>query len=264
MNRLSEAIRFSKQVRELKRSPRATKIWRRIYEKLSSGESGTVGSILARGEAQVVRLSNLYALLDQSVIIQAKHMNAALALWDYCETSARFIFGDAVGDSMAERIFNQLRMYPAGLTRTEIMNFLGRHKRSSDIHEALRTLAEQGRARRRLIKTSGRPVEQWSPIEGEKHAISREVLGKVTRVPLTNITRIPLTNITRIMDGKVTWHRIGDKSSSKKNGPREPISLKGAMHVLHGRTLTPAQVEANAYMKEDPLKEGAKDAKNAK
>jgi hypothetical protein len=80
MKRLREAIDFSKQVRELKRSPLATKIWRRVYEKLSSGESGTVGSILARGEAQVVRLSNLYALLDKSAVIRAEHLKAALAL----------------------------------------------------------------------------------------------------------------------------------------------------------------------------------------
>jgi hypothetical protein len=161
MNRLSEAIRFSKQVRELKRSPLATKIWRRVYEKLSSGESGTVGSILARGEAQVVRLANLYALLDQSVIVKAKHMKAALALWDYSERSARFIFTGVMGDPTEERILNGLRSSSKGLTRTEITGLLGGHMKSNVIRAALTTLEQQGLAHRKSVKTNGRTAEQW-------------------------------------------------------------------------------------------------------
>jgi hypothetical protein len=44
-----------------------------------------------------MRLSALYALLDKSAVVKADHLKAALALWEYCEASARFIFGEALG-----------------------------------------------------------------------------------------------------------------------------------------------------------------------
>ena len=47
---------------------------------------GMLGAVTSRAEAQVVRLSCLYALLDSSKVIRRQHMTAALAVWRYCET----------------------------------------------------------------------------------------------------------------------------------------------------------------------------------
>ena len=38
-------------------------------------------------------------VLDGADKIRREHLDAALAVWDYCEASARYIFGDALGDS---------------------------------------------------------------------------------------------------------------------------------------------------------------------
>jgi hypothetical protein len=57
----------------------------------------------------VLRLSLLYALLDRSPAITAAHLTAALAVWDYGEASARYVFGDATGDPVADRILAGLR-----------------------------------------------------------------------------------------------------------------------------------------------------------
>jgi hypothetical protein len=59
-----------------------------------------------------MRLACLYALLDCSAVVNAYHLMAALDVWRYCEDSARFIFGDAVGDAMADEILRELRQNP--------------------------------------------------------------------------------------------------------------------------------------------------------
>jgi excisionase family DNA binding protein len=42
--------------------------------------------------------------------IGQEHMLATLAVWDYCETSARFIFGDSVGYPMLTEAAEALRL----------------------------------------------------------------------------------------------------------------------------------------------------------
>jgi len=59
---------------------------------------------VGRAEAQVVRLALIYALLDCAREIRAEHLRAALAIWTYCEASARFIWGDSLGDPTADEI----------------------------------------------------------------------------------------------------------------------------------------------------------------
>ncbi len=68
-------------------------IWAGIYPQLAEAEQGLVAAIISRAEAQVLRLSALYAVLDRSPMIREPHLLAALAVWDYAEASARRIFG---------------------------------------------------------------------------------------------------------------------------------------------------------------------------
>jgi hypothetical protein len=90
-----------------------------------------------RAEAQVVRLSLIYALLDCSSVICADHLRAALAVWKYCEDSARYIFGDTIGDPTADEIVRFLRQSVGGVTRTEISNHFHRNKSAAEIGRAL-------------------------------------------------------------------------------------------------------------------------------
>src|SRR5262249_10077285 len=94
--------------------------------------------------------------------IEPTHLQAALALWDYCERSARYIFGDALGDSDAQSILDALRATPAGLTRTEISRgvFNG-HKPAGVIASKLGMLLQRGLVRSEMTDTDGRPAERW-------------------------------------------------------------------------------------------------------
>jgi len=69
-------------------------------------------------EAHVVRLAAIYATLDTSEHICLPHLEAGLAVWRYSSDSARWIFGDSLGDPTADDIWTLAKDRPAGVTRT--------------------------------------------------------------------------------------------------------------------------------------------------
>jgi hypothetical protein len=146
----------------------AKREWERIYSQLSAQTPGLLGAITSRGEAQVVRLALIYALLDQSYEISVEHLRAARAVWLYCEASARYIFGNASGDPIADEISRLLADSPAGVTRTEISECFDRHRSRSEIERALAHLESGKLARKETEKTSGRPIERWFAISQAK------------------------------------------------------------------------------------------------
>jgi hypothetical protein len=117
---LHNALELGKKGGLLERDDEARRAWADVYPKLSEGKGGMFGLITNRAEAQVLRLSVIYALLDCSRVIQLPHLMAALAVWEYCESSARYIFGDSTGDPIADRILEALRNSNSGLNRTQI------------------------------------------------------------------------------------------------------------------------------------------------
>src|SRR6185295_11508058 len=102
--RIRTAADFARGVDEMRRDSDASLIWHKVYADLSDGKPGMLGAVTGRAEAQVMRLACIYALLDSSHEIRAPHMVAALAVWQYCLESARYIFGDSLGDPLADEI----------------------------------------------------------------------------------------------------------------------------------------------------------------
>lgn len=164
VRRLRAARDFASGIHEMKRDAAARTLWHQVYEKLSDGKPGLLGAVTSRAEAQVMRLACLYALLDCSAVIGRHHLEAALALWLYCEESARFIFGDALGDPVADEILRALReVADAGLTRTQIRDLFGRNRSAGEITRALQRLAEAGLAGYTMEESDGtnRKTERW-------------------------------------------------------------------------------------------------------
>jgi hypothetical protein len=168
--RISAALAFAREVREMRRDRDAQGIWERVYPELTADRPGLLAAVTARSDPQVLRLSMLYALLDQSPTIRTEHLRAALAVWDYCYASAKFVFGDALGIPEADEIRHALRETPEGLSRTEIRDLFGRHKSSKQIADALDTLQGQGIAESILLPGEGRSVEVWRLIESATKA----------------------------------------------------------------------------------------------
>lgn len=162
IQRLNDAVEFARGTERITMSPDTAEIWEAVYGPLSEGKPGLTGALIARGEAQVVRLASIYALLDQSTLILPEHLQVALALWNYAEASVRFIFGDVLGDPVADQIISALKFASNGLTRTEISNHLGRHAKSGRISAALDQLYRHNLARvEQISDTGGRTAERW-------------------------------------------------------------------------------------------------------
>ena len=160
---------FAQNAGEMRRSAAAREIWHAIYQRLAGDRMGLFGAVTNRAEAQTMRLAMIYALLDRSNGIEVEHLNAALAVWSYCEASAKFIFGDALGDTTADEILKVLRANPEGMTRTDLNSHFGRNKAASELSRALNALVEHGWMRREVEGTVGRPVERWfATCEGTK------------------------------------------------------------------------------------------------
>ena len=163
---LTNAAEAGQNAGEIRRDDRARKIWSEVYPLLSEGKMGMFGSATGRAEAQVLRLALVYAVLDRARAIAEGHLLAALAVWDFCEASARYIFGNALGNPEADRILEALRAAPEGLTRTKIRDLFERNRSALEIDAALTALEERGLARRVSEPTAGRPIERWFATDG--------------------------------------------------------------------------------------------------
>jgi hypothetical protein len=164
-DRTIAAVNAARTVERVQMTDQACEHWARIYEELSDGKPGLYGAITARAEAQVVRLALTYALLDGAKAIDLPHLKAALAVWDYAEASAAYVFGDTVGDPVADEILRTLRQAESGLTRTFIHGMFGRHKSADGISAALGILIRAGRIRSGSVTTKGRPAEIYFAVE---------------------------------------------------------------------------------------------------
>lgn len=141
----------------------AREVWLAVYPELSEGKQGLSGALIARAEAQVMRIALIYSLMAQSPVITAEHLRAGLAIQEYVEASVYYVFGDSLGDPMADEIARHLRLADsAGMSRTEIHTALGRNAKGADIGCALARLKLAGKADCTKEQGDGsKPVERW-------------------------------------------------------------------------------------------------------
>ena len=164
INSLRSVIDFAQTVGEITRAEATRELWRADYSQLSEGKPGMVGSITGRAEAQVMRLSALFAVLDRSKVILPVHHQAAMAVWKYCQDTARWLFGNRTGDKNADKILAALRNAGEdGMSRTEISDTVFKRNLSAhDLHEALQKLLEFNLIRKSRVATrTGAKEERW-------------------------------------------------------------------------------------------------------
>lgn len=119
-------------------------MWEAIYPELSAEYPGLAGSLISRGEAQTLRLSLIYALLDGKTKIEESHLESAYYMWRYARDSALYIFSHwANYDPLDEKILNALEK--GQLTATELSAALGRNIPKSQLEPALQRLQAQHR-----------------------------------------------------------------------------------------------------------------------
>jgi hypothetical protein len=162
---VSRGIKFAEDANLMIFDPEAQSLWNRVYvSELSVERFGAYGAVTARAEPYVARLAMLYALLDaETMQVRPKHLRAALAVWRYCDASARFLFARGGTDNKdADKLLEALRVTPGGMTRTEIRAFVGGRWEAARIESALTLLRASGFAYVSYEgRTGGRPVERW-------------------------------------------------------------------------------------------------------
>ena len=115
-----------------------------------------MGEALNRAEAQVLRLQTLYAVLDGSNLIRPQHLEAALAVWEYCEQSTRYILQGKFGNKLAKKLLEMFGERNQG-TLTDIHGWLGRNYSGEAIREALAVLE----AENHINKTTADGVDTY-------------------------------------------------------------------------------------------------------
>lgn len=128
--------------------------WESIYPDLSQEHTGLAGSIINRAEAQTLRLALVYALLDGQGAIGESHLKAALAMWQYAQDSALYIFGDRAADPLEDRILELLKQGP--LSATKLSAALNRNIPKERLRPVLQRLEAQRHISITQIKQNGR------------------------------------------------------------------------------------------------------------
>ena len=163
LRKLAVAVDFGSRPRRMDLDAEAWEYWDAVYPDLADGKPGLLGAMTARAEAQTLRLAMIYALLDLDELIRVPHLEAALAVWKYSYQTCRWLWGQRLGDPVADAIMAALRRAgEKGLTRTQIYSDLFRRNVPRDrIEAALSALAGAGLARAEKRSGGGRPIEVW-------------------------------------------------------------------------------------------------------
>jgi hypothetical protein len=141
-------------------------LWEKeIYPSLREDKPGMSGHLIARGSAIVLRLALIYFLLDPpskgvSKGIAPVHMDAALAVWDYCTKSVEMLFKTKAGTFLGDKILDLLS---AGPMTTDAMNDHLSIKQKADAPRERANLEAAGLIRRTVRKPegAGRPATVW-------------------------------------------------------------------------------------------------------
>jgi hypothetical protein len=153
--------------RLLARSPEAVARWDDAYrQELSVDRYGLAGDVCARAEAHTLRLSLLFALLDGAERIELVHVEAALALWRYCESSARLIHGRRLGMRYPDKLLAALESAGRnGITREDVGNRVFGKRGAALVDAAVEPLLAAGLIRQHRVASGGRPTTRYVHIE---------------------------------------------------------------------------------------------------
>ena len=98
------ALRFAQEHRPITFDAAARERWIEIYDKCPRPGPDWPAPRPPAPKHTPSAWPLIYALLDLSEHIGLEHLDAALAVWRYSAASARWIFGDALGDPTADEL----------------------------------------------------------------------------------------------------------------------------------------------------------------
>lgn len=166
---LRQRIEYAKNMGEIRRSFAAQSRWEGVYASLRESRGGVYGKATERAAPIVTRLSLIYALLDGSPMIEVQHFEAALAVWQFCDHSARLIFVERDPqtqkpmESLDTKLLKMIVSSP-GVTRTELRKAISHRVKTDEFDAAINRLLSA----QKIVRTTGKcEVFYPAPKNGE-------------------------------------------------------------------------------------------------
>lgn len=155
-----------KPKRELPLSNAAWAYWDHLYEKLDSERPEAVRDLLVRAPSNIIRLAVIYAILDKSSVVDKKHLEAAEAVWDYCQDSAIQIFAGITGDYHVDKLLRKMKnSHEKSLTKSEIWAIFSRHHAATWINSVIERLLATELVSEAVVPPAGgrgRPIHVYT------------------------------------------------------------------------------------------------------
>lgn len=163
---LRNAIEHGRRTGRVELDPDARDLWASTYREFAPERPFLLGALLARGVAHIQRIALLLALGDGASTVGRIHLEAAVAIWRRAAAAWQELYGEKIGDRLAERLMTALTDAGSdGLTRAEIRRAVGSNNvPASRIETALGTLRDAGYAVMAKVAgpSGGRPAEVWN------------------------------------------------------------------------------------------------------
>ncbi len=138
-----KSFEIAKTKPQFKFTEAAGKYWDSLYRHYAANElQGMLGSLTARTEPMIVRIAMIFAFYDGVEKIDEAHLIAANHVWKYAEDSWRFVYGDSLGDPIADELLKFLRSSKKERTKTAIINHFDNNKTAEEINKAIKILFE--------------------------------------------------------------------------------------------------------------------------
>jgi hypothetical protein len=149
----------------------AQSLWAELYPQLREDRPGLAGAMVSRGSSMVLRVALIYAILDapptshKPLAIRVEHLEAARAVWAYCEASAMTLFDSQTGDALCDKLLHLLGSGP--MTKDDFNRHLSL-KQKNCVGRALEKLKDLNLIRKSLLKHegAGRPATVWERVPG--------------------------------------------------------------------------------------------------
>lgn len=161
--KLRQAAGTARAQQAMGRTDAGRDLWHDLYPTLVSCDEpfGPLAQLTARAKAQVLRLSVAYALLDGSRWVDAPHIHAANAVWQYCLDTVRYVWSGTSSDPDLDRIAEYVDQHP-GCTRTNIYDdVFRRHMGKSRFDQLLAALVKLPDYEEVKVPTGGRPATAY-------------------------------------------------------------------------------------------------------
>lgn len=150
------AIAGAAHIRDVGLTPGARDLYVEIY---NSFDDRTNDPLVVRATGHIVRLSLLFAVLDGQREIDRKHVEAAQAIWNYCEASLAHIFS-SVSHETVDELYRAIDATAGdGITKTELYRQFGNNLKRADLDKQLEHLMRKGDVVYTEVKTMGRPKQ---------------------------------------------------------------------------------------------------------